>query len=85
MPVYPHPQTPSDAGAGQPIDLMAGALDHLMRYALTGCHQSARHAAYLLDRLAEQPGVCANLRGTCERMSGALESRDFLATWRRSH
>jgi len=85
MPVYPIPQAPRDAGAGQSDALMAGALDHLMRYALTGCKQSARHAAYLLDRLSEQPGVCADMRGTCERMSGALASSEFVAAWRRSH
>ena len=74
---------PSDALASGA--LVAGALDHLMRYALTGCDRSARHAAYLLERLAEQPGVCDDMRGTCGRMSEALAAPDFAAAWRRSH
>lgn len=68
-----------------PDALLAGALDHLLRYALTGCNHSARHAAYLLDHLAERPDVCGDLRANCERMSGALAAPDFVAAWRRSH
>jgi len=75
---------PAHAGAA-PDALLAGALDHLLRYALTGCDYSARHAAYLLDHLAEHPEVRAQLRANCERMSGALAAPDFVAAWRRSH
>ena len=90
LPPAPRAETaaPSDALASDALvagALVAGALDHLMRYALTGCDRSARHAAYLLERLAEQPGVCADLRGTCGRMSEALAAPDFAAAWRRSH
>lgn len=76
------PRAHADAA---PDALLAGALDHLLRYALTGCNHSARHAAYLLDHLAEHPDVCGDLRANCERMSGALAAPDFVAAWRRSH
>lgn len=50
--------------------LLAAALDHLLRYSLTGCAQSARHAAYLLDRLSNQDGT--ELGALCSRMSETL-------------
>lgn len=54
--------------------LLAGALDHLMRYQLTGCTHSAHVAAHLLDQLAEQPDVDGDTRCLCDRMSEALEA-----------
>lgn len=54
--------------------LLAGALDHLMRYHLTGCRLSARHAAHLLDELTEQPDLDGDTRCLCGRMSEALEA-----------
>ncbi len=55
-----------------PAAMLAGALDHLLRYSLTGCGQSGRHAAYLLDRLANQDGMGDELRALCSRMSETL-------------
>ena len=55
-----------------PATLLAGALDHLLRYTLTGCGQSGRHAAYLLERLSNQDGMGDELRSLCARMSEAL-------------
>ena len=55
-----------------PATLLTGALDHLSRYTLTGCGQSARHAAYLLERLSNQDGVSDALRALCSRMRQAL-------------
>lgn len=54
--------------------LLAGALDHLMRYQLTGCGHSARVAAHLLDQLADQSDVNRDTRCLCGRMSEALEA-----------
>lgn len=53
-----------------PAAMLAGALDHLLRYSLTGCGQSGRHAAYLLDRLANQDGMGDELQAL--RMSETL-------------
>lgn len=54
--------------------LLADALDHLMRYRLTGCRHSGRHAVRLLDRLTRQPDLDDDTRGLCGRMSAALEA-----------
>lgn len=54
--------------------LLAGALDHLMRFQLTGCGHSAHVAAHLLDQLADQPDVDGDTRCLCGRMSEALEA-----------
>lgn len=62
-----------------PTDLLAGALDHLLRYSLTGCGQSARHAAYLLDRLAIQDGMSTELGTLCSRMSETLNDAPVAA------
>lgn len=84
--VTPAAVTPPQARADAALDaLLAGALDHLLRYALTGCNLSAHHAGYLLDRLAEHPDVSGDLRANCERMSSALAVPDFVAAWHRSH
>ena len=56
-----------------PTALLAGALDHLLRFTLNGCDQSARHAAYLLDRLSNQDDMGDELRDLCQRMSESLE------------
>lgn len=53
-------------------ELMAGALDNLMRFLLTGCRHSARRAAILLERLAAAPDTDADLELTCQRMSDSL-------------
>ena len=58
-----------------PATLLAGALDHLLRYTLTGCDQSGHHAAYLLDHLSNQAGMGDELRGLCSRMSETLTDR----------
>lgn len=55
--------------------LLAGALDHLMRYQLTGCTHSAHVAAHLLDQIANQPDVDGNTRSLFGLMSEALEAR----------
>lgn len=38
-------------------EIMVAALDNLVRYSVTGCGQSARRAADLLERLSEAGGV----------------------------
>ncbi len=54
--------------------LYAGALDHLMRHALTGCGQAAHQAARLLDALAERADVDQETRSLCGRMCDRLEA-----------
>lgn len=65
--------------------LLAGALDHLMRYNLTGCRHSARHAAYLLDRLATEPGLMIDLATLCSRMSEMLAENVLQPAWQHRH
>lgn len=48
---------------GKPM--IAAALDHLMHYMLTGCGHSARHAAYLLDKLSADTGIDEETRSMC--------------------
>lgn len=55
-----------------PPTLLAAALDHLLRYSLSGCAQSGHHAAYLLDRLALETGPSTELGALCVRMSETL-------------
>ncbi|MBI5330778.1 MAG: hypothetical protein HZB71_09210 [Betaproteobacteria bacterium] len=55
--------------------LIAGSLEHLMRYQLTGCSHSAHIAAHLLDELAERPDVNGDTRALCGCMSEALGER----------
>lgn len=57
-----------------PPALLTGALDHLLRYLLTGCGQSAGHAALLLDRLATQEDMSEELSALCLRMCDTLDS-----------
>lgn len=54
--------------------LLADALDHLMRYRLTGCRHSGRHAVHLLDQLTGQPDLDDDTRCLCGRMGEALEA-----------
>lgn len=54
--------------------LLADALDHLMRYRLTGCPPSGRHAAHLRDQLPGQPDLDDDTRCLCGRMGEALEA-----------
>lgn len=54
--------------------LLADALDHLMRYRLTGCRHSGRHAAHLLDQLTAQPDLDDDTRCLCGRMGEALKA-----------
>lgn len=57
-----------------PTALYIGALDHLMRYALTGCGHAAHQAARLLDVLAQRPDVDSDTRALCGRMCERLET-----------
>ncbi|MCP5277774.1 MAG: hypothetical protein H6935_05345 [Thiobacillus sp.] len=54
--------------------LLAGALDHLMRHALTGCAKAAHQASRLLDVLSERSDVDSGTRVLCGRMSEKLEA-----------
>ncbi len=54
--------------------LITGALDHLMRHALTGCGLAAHHAAQLLDVLSERSDVDSETRCLCGRMCELLET-----------
>lgn len=56
-----------------PTALYIGALDHLMRHALTGCGHAAHQAARLLDVLAQRPDVDSDTRQLCGRMCERLE------------
>ena len=53
---------------------MIQALDPLMRYHLTGCRHSARHAAYLFDRLIKQLDLDRDTPCLHGRMSVVLEA-----------
>ncbi len=57
--------------------MLAGALDQLMRYMLTGCSHSARRAAYLLDRLSANTEVGEEMRSLCSHVCGFLEVQNF--------
>ena len=54
--------------------LYAGALDQLMRHALTGCGRAAHQAARLLDALSERHDVDQETRALCGRMCEQLET-----------
>lgn len=56
----------------QSASLLNGALGHLLRYKQQGCAQSARQAAYLLDRLLHQAGMGEEGRGLCLRLREML-------------
>jgi hypothetical protein len=55
------------------MELLAGALDNLMRLTLTGCRQSAHRAARLLLELSELQSLDEELRRLCGRVSVKLE------------
>lgn len=60
-----------------PIALLASSLNHLLHYTLNGCNQSARHAAFLLNRLSNQDNVDEELRMLCLQMSDQLEDKNI--------
>jgi hypothetical protein len=50
-----------------PASLWAGALSQVLSFSETGCPHSARRAADLLDRLADNPQLDGDIRDLCER------------------
>ncbi|MEW5769059.1 MAG: hypothetical protein AB1831_01720 [Pseudomonadota bacterium] len=54
--------------------LLTGALDQLMRHALTGCAHAAHQASRLLEVLSERADVDRETRLLCGRMCEALEA-----------
>lgn len=52
--------------------LWAGALSLLLRHSETACPKSARQAADLLDRLADDPALDRETRALCARASDRL-------------
>ncbi len=54
--------------------LYAGALDQLMRHALTGCGHAAHQAARLLDVLSQRVDVDSETRSLCDKMCERLEA-----------
>lgn len=59
----------------QPLSasLWAGALSQLLSFGETGCPHSARRAADLLSRLADDPRVDREIAELCERASHRLD------------
>ncbi len=55
-----------------PNALWAGALSLLLQHNETGCRKSARQAADLLDRLADDPALDSDTRKLCQRASDRL-------------
>lgn len=56
-----------------PASLWAGALSQLLNFGETGCPHSARRAADLLSRLADDPRVDREIAELCERASHRLD------------
>ena len=56
-----------------PANLWAGALSQLLSFNETGCPHSARRAAGLLSRLADDPRVDREIAELCERASHRLD------------
>lgn len=56
--------------------LAYGALDQLMRHVLTGCAQSARRAALLLERIEASETADDEMRANCRRLRERLEDGD---------
>jgi len=56
-------------------ELLAAALDNLIRHALTGCAQAAHRAAMLLERVGQALETDTELKDACERMRERLEER----------
>lgn len=55
--------------------LCIGALNLLLRHALTDCARSGVQAADLLERIAEEPGVDRETRTLCAEASARLSTR----------
>lgn len=53
-------------------ELWAGALSLLLRHHETGCRQSARQAAHLLECISNTPELDQDTRSLCERASQRL-------------
>lgn len=62
------------------IELWAGALSLVLRHDLTGCALSARQAADLLARIADNPNVDRETRALCEEASLRLIDQHGEAT-----
>ena len=56
-----------------PASLWAGALSQLLSFGETGCPHSARRAADLLSRLADDPRVDREIAELCERAIQRLD------------
>lgn len=56
-----------------PANLWAGALSQLLSFNETGCPHSARRAAGLLSRLADDPRVDREIAELCERAIQRLD------------
>lgn len=58
-------------------EIWAGALSLMVRYTETGCTQSGRQAACLLDRIVDMPGIdgetCALLERACLRLADQVK------------
>jgi hypothetical protein len=64
--------------AAPPAALWAGALSLLLRHNETACPKSARQAAELLGRLADDPALDRETRALCARASDRLgDGRHF--------
>jgi len=50
------------------LELLSGALDNPIRYALTGCSQAVHRAAMLIDRLGQALETDAEMQDACQRM-----------------
>ena len=59
--------------SASPASLWAGALSQLLSFGETGCPHSARRAADLLSRLADDPRVDREIAELCERASHRLD------------
>lgn len=57
--------------------MLAGTLDQLMRYLLTGFSHSARRAAYLLDTLSANTELGEEMQYLCNHVCGLLEMQNY--------
>ncbi|MEW5891674.1 MAG: hypothetical protein AB1697_00815 [Pseudomonadota bacterium] len=55
-------------------EILAAALDNLVRYSVTGCGQAARRAADLLERLSEAGELDGDMRRLYGQLSEALSA-----------
>jgi hypothetical protein len=63
---------PPTTGFAATASLWAGALSQVLSFSETGCPHSARRAADLLDRLADNPQLDGDIRDLCERAARRL-------------